>query len=211
MAYRWLRVLFFALNNMKYMKLKSVLFLPLFLAACVVSGKGDDLLDAASARSVLREPGNGTITDAATGLTWKKCSQGQSDDALCSGAPSTFQYCNADDNTCNGVTGGILTGSGTSAAYTTCNALNTTPAGGYAGKTTWRVPTYDELRTININALPSDGIAFTVFFPNTDKAANYLSASSNATFATTYLVTNFNGSIAGPTKTTPNRVRCVAQ
>lgn len=98
---------------------------------------------------------NGTVsftgagTLAGTNLVWMKCSQGQTYDAsskTCTGTAGTFQYCLSNTNACDN--GTILNGTGTSAVYNTCNLLNTNPIGGYAGRTAWRVPTKDELKSL---------------------------------------------------------------
>ncbi|MBS0619575.1 MAG: DUF1566 domain-containing protein [Spirochaetes bacterium] len=99
---------------------------------------------------------NGTIAASATtttnGLTWMKCSQGQTYNIgpnTCTGTPLTnILYCSANDQSCNNSSTYLLNGTGTSAAYTSCNNLNSTPPGGFAGKTTWRVPTKEELRSL---------------------------------------------------------------
>ncbi len=190
------------------MKTKITWILPvLFLASCIISGKNDDLLDPVTGKSTLRDPGDGTITDSATGLVWKKCSQGQTTDTLCSGTPTGVQYCNANDNTCNGGSNtGTLNGAGTSAAYTSCNDLN---ASSYAGKTTWRVPTLDELKTINTNTVTEESV-FKIFFPNTGRADYYVSASSLS--ATQFAAATFLGQTLLFTKTTGiYYLRCVAQ
>ncbi|MEM7183013.1 MAG: hypothetical protein AAF518_19030 [Spirochaetota bacterium] len=66
----------------------------------------------------------------------------------------TYQWCSVDSDDCyGGITtnelgeGGFLNGA-TSEAYTSCNNLNTSPLGGFAGKTNWRVPTRYELATL---------------------------------------------------------------
>jgi hypothetical protein len=89
---------------------------------------------------------DGTVTDSVTNLVWMKCSQGQSNDGFCGGEAKKFQYCtnrffniNACDN------GSILT---SGPAFDSCNSLNNNPAGGFAGRTTWRVPTKDELKSL---------------------------------------------------------------
>ncbi len=195
------------------MKTKIICVLPvLFLAACLVSGHDNDLLDPAIGKSTLRDPGNGTITDSATGLVWKKCSQGQTADSSCSGTAGLFQFCSASTNACNGGGGGgntgTLDGVGTSAAYTSCNTLNTVPDGGFAGKTTWRVPTLSELRTINVRSETDENV-FKIFFPNTPRNDYYVSANSyNSSEAS---VTTYLGYDYHEPKTTPYLLRCVAQ
>jgi hypothetical protein len=94
-------------------------------------------------RSPLRDNSNGTITDSAKGITWMKCAQGMTFNAesnTCEGSNSTFQYCDWNNNSCNGgVSDGLLDGGGNSEAWDTCNTLE------FAGHTDWRVPTKEEL------------------------------------------------------------------
>lgn len=73
-------------------------------------------------------------------LLWKKCAEGQANDGSCTGMPKYYQYCTdgVPSNCFNGTT--LFTGP----IYDACNALNSNPPGGLAGKTTWRVPTLAE-------------------------------------------------------------------
>ena len=77
---------------------------------------------------------------------WMKCPQGMAYDATsetCTGTNSTFQYCDADDNSCNGgSSGNPLDGNGNSEAWDTCDNLS------YAGYTDWRVPNKEELTSL---------------------------------------------------------------
>jgi hypothetical protein len=105
---------------------------------------------------------NGTIsftgagTLAGTNLVWMKCSQGQTYDTsnkVCTGTAGTYQYCSTLTNDCNGGNASLnlqtpFSNGQTSQVYITCDTLNLVPAGGFAGKMTWRVPTKDELKTL---------------------------------------------------------------
>jgi hypothetical protein len=119
----------------------------------------------------------GNVYEAKT-LYYAKCSQGQtwnSTTNACDGtATSTIQFCNAQNDTCNGgsTAGSLLSG----AAYTSCDALNTTPAGGFAGKTGWRTPTRNESKLTVLCTTPNNDITCATFtvptvntslFPNT--------------------------------------------
>ena len=90
--------------------------------------------------------GDGTITDSARGITWMACAQGMTYNAAgntCDGSYSNFQYCGANDNSCNGgVSGGLLDGGGNSEAWDTCDTLE------FAGYTDWRVPNIEELASL---------------------------------------------------------------
>ena len=73
-------------------------------------------------------------------LTFMKCSQGQtwnSKTNSCDGTAIRYEFCPTGDNACDN--GTILT---SGPAYTTCNDLN------FAGKTDWRAPTKNELKTL---------------------------------------------------------------
>jgi hypothetical protein len=87
--------------------------------------------------------GDGTITDSANNLVWKKCSQGQIYDAACIGQAVKFQYCTAEDSSCDN--GTVLT---SGPAFESCNFLNSYPKGGFAGRTNWKLPTKAELKSL---------------------------------------------------------------
>ncbi|MEM7183010.1 MAG: Ig-like domain-containing protein [Spirochaetota bacterium] len=127
--------------------------------------------------------GDGTITDNNTSLVWMKCSMSGvsgtplSGDCSYTNAPGTtandvgeYQYCNEDDNDCNGGvndgTYGVFTGNAsasTATAWKACNDANSIP---FAGRTNWRVPTSVELLSIVDNSQENPAINQT-FFPNT--------------------------------------------
>ncbi|MEM7184186.1 MAG: DUF1566 domain-containing protein [Spirochaetota bacterium] len=104
----------------------------------------------------------GLVSYSATTLYYMRCTHGQTYRSVendCQGAGSggdnwnannaKVKYCSVADNSCNGgAHPGSLDGNGTSEAYTTCNNLNSSPLGGFAGHTNWRVPTIDELRLL---------------------------------------------------------------
>jgi hypothetical protein len=111
---------------------------------------------------------NGTVFIARQNLIWAKCPQVDTSGANmynaglndCSGGVAgAFQYCSALDNSCDN--GTILNGTGTSGVWSTCNNMNTNPVGGFAGRTSWRVPTFTELiaflnvYTVNTSLFPS--------------------------------------------------------
>ncbi len=94
--------------------------------------------------SQLIDNGDGTVTDTITGLMWKKCSEGQSNNSSCSGTAASFSNWQQ-----------ILQRPG---------IVNT--SGGFAGYTDWRLPNVKELRSIVETACTSPAINETRF-PNT--------------------------------------------
>jgi hypothetical protein len=79
-----------------------------------------------------------------SGRMWMRCAQGMTfENGTCTGTAMKFQYCDAQDNSCNGgVDDGILDGNGNSQVWDTCNDLV------YAGYTDWRVPNLEELASL---------------------------------------------------------------
>jgi len=173
---------------------------------------------------------NGTISFtglnsyAGQNLVFLKCPQGMTYDSAtngCAGTAGTFQYCSTNDNGCDD--GTTLNGTGTSQAFTSCDSLN---ASGYAGKTTWHVPTTDELKVL-INCtdktMPPQGTtcgvgnytapAINSLFigPPTDMEYWTASAAIGVPVAA-YIVHFGNGSYhsGGPQKINSVYLRCVA-
>ncbi|MDH5721580.1 MAG: DUF1566 domain-containing protein [Spirochaetia bacterium] len=118
----------------------------------------------------INDNGNGTVTVGNGSLTWMKCSQGQNQ-LDCSGTAGTYQYCSTETSDCHaGTYSGILNGGGASEVWDTCQALS---ASSFAGRTTWRAPTWTELTDFA-------GV-YTVnqaLFPNTPTALGFWTASS---------------------------------
>lgn len=171
---------------------------------------GTDGQDWTDVTDTVVDNGDGTVTDYSRTLVWKKCSQGQvwnTTNNDCTGTGSvddeygvgTYQYCDANDNSCNGGTdNGILDGGGASTAWSTCDAETLT------GRN-WRVPTFDELKDLHDNAY-SNNISL---FPNTATLWYYWSATSYGT--TVALSVHFgNSDLASSPETSSNYVRCVS-
>lgn len=200
--------------------------------------------------------GDGTFTGpdgenyAGQTLLFMKCSQGQVwNEAAndCSGTGTSplygagaYQFCSVGSMTpsiagttdCSGGVlsnslgvGGFLNGQ-TSQAWTTCDGLNTS---GFAGKSTWRVPTKAELKTLvectdkimpaDFSACVGSSPSISNLFPNTDGTLNpYWSSTSydtgNPTYGIFALYVDFSGasleSVSNYYLTTPYYVRCVA-
>jgi len=139
---------------------------------------------------------NGTVTDTRTGLTWFKCLAGQSwasGTDSCAGTPSKLQFCSEIDNDCNG---GIETGilgppwlnengcgaplcdsPGYSTAWNECDGQRQQEFGGRGG---WRIPTVDELLSLESDGDCLDETAF----PNvpTGDDGRIVSAESSSMF-----------------------------
>ncbi len=100
--------------------------------------------------------GDGTVTDKTTGLTWKRCSEGQTWDSSASAC------------------------SGTAVQYTWQAALQRAEtldsSGGFAGKKDWRLPNSKEISTIVERACQNPAINLTVF-PGTPDNGLFWSAS----------------------------------
>lgn len=139
-------------------------------------------LPASGARFV--DNSNNTITDNATGLMWKKCSEGLSG-ASCA------------------------TGSATSTNWTT--ALSTCEADTTAGHTDWRLPNIMELFSIVsfFNQLVSPAIN-TTFFPATSGARYWSSTTLTDGENAAYHVDFIEGEVTYTTKSnTATLIRCV--
>jgi hypothetical protein len=126
-----------------------------------------------------RDNGNGTVTFTGAGgatnyggynydgliLHFQKCGHGQTFNSTtnaCDGTESLSApvFCATNDNSCNGGTndGTLVSGP----AFDACDAMNTAPPGGFAGRTNWRVPTMRELKSTldcGNGTLPADAAA----------------------------------------------------
>jgi hypothetical protein len=116
------------------------------MAACVSA------IPQTTPNSQLVDNDNGTITDTATGLIWKKCSEGQNNDTACTGSATWFTW---------------------DKALQAAETLNS--SGGFAGKTDWRLPNIKELLSLVEEACSHPSIN-SVRFPNTE--ASTFTASS---------------------------------
>lgn len=96
-----------------------------------------------SVQAALTINNDGTVTDSATGLTWKRCSEGQTwNGSTCLGTASTYTYAQA-----NAFTGVTV----------------------FAGQNDWRLPNIRELQTIVDRSTYNPAINSAVF-PNTPNA-----------------------------------------
>lgn len=101
----------------------------------------------------LTDNGDGTVTDAKTGLMWKQCSEGLSGAGCAIGSAQTYTW---------------------QAALAQAQRVN--DSGGFAGKTGWRLPNAKELHSITEKQCYNPAINL-VRFPNTDPYVYFWSAS----------------------------------
>ena len=100
-----------------------------------------------------RDNGDGTVTDRRTGLTWKRCSEGQSwNGKTCTGTPIRMSW------------------------YKAMPEGKQKPWPPFAGHGDWRLPTTGELKTLVRNDRAIEETAF----PNTPPISYYWSASPYA-------------------------------
>ncbi len=132
-----------------------------------------------------RDNGDFTITDNRTGLMWKKCSEGQNNDATCTGTAATYLWM---------------------PALLQCTGL-TTP-GGYND---WRLPNVNELMSIINYGAAVPPYINTTYFPNTKIDIGYWTSTTDVVNPTLALSPNFNVAyVYQSSKTTLyGNVRCV--
>lgn len=109
---------------------------------------------------------NGTVRDKNTGLTWKRCSEGQEGDACASGKAAT---------------------------YTWAEAVTVAAGSSFAGEKGWRLPTVGELATLLEYQCTMPSINLTVF-PGTP-ASNFWAATPYAGYQNGAWNINFNDGV----------------
>ncbi len=152
--------------------------------------------------------GDGTITAEVQNLLWAKCSQVNATGANmynssandCSGAAaSTFPFCSAADDSCNGGNSlGRLDGGGTSDVWNTCANLN------LGGRTNWRVPSREELTAFFFGVYRSNTSLF-----DTPGPGNYWTGNSATSTQAFQLQITAGLLSATSSKTAVFGVRCV--
>ena len=126
--------------------------------------------------------GDGTISDRATGLMWKMCSEPDTQTGTCSGTHSKYTWANA---------------------LTQCYNLN------YAGHTDWRLPNAKELWSITSLEPGSVPYINQTAFPGT-VSDYYWSSTTYPSNTDNALSVKFNGSyLYNNGKTYSSYVRCV--
>lgn len=132
--------------------------------------------------------GDGTVKDNATGLSWQKCSYGQTNDSTCSGGGSVLDW---------------------SSALVYCNSLN-------LGSRTWRLPNRSELTSLYDYTKVTSPMIDRIAFPNTKFSASeyYWTSTTFAPTTTSAWYVNFttaiNNIFEGIPKSTNLYVRCVS-
>ena len=130
---------------------------------------------------------NGTLTDTATGLQWKRCSEGQTWDAAgetCTGTASTYSW---------------------QQALQQAATLNA--AGGFAGHGDWRLPNSKELQSIVEEACLDPAIDLAAF-PGTPSYL-FWSASPDAFDSNAWYVSFYYGNVNNYNQGAYNHARLV--
>jgi hypothetical protein len=118
--------------------------------------------------------GNGTISDQASGLTWKKCSEGQSWDPendFCSGTITTFTW---------------------QEALQRAEAVNKGTEGESLGQVGWRLPNIKELASV-VDLKICDPAIDGDYFPETDSSGYWSSTASASSVNDAWGVGFFDG------------------
>ncbi len=152
--------------------------------------------DASSSFTTVYDYGYGGVGVLSTGLTWKKCLQGENNDDTCSGSEDIIRFCDSADNTCNGGTNSGTLVSGP--AYDSCDDDTT-------GGRNWRVPTIDELEYFYLTVWPKNKD----IFQDSDISGYRWSASSFSSTAA-WAVSSSGVVSSASNKTSQYRVRCVS-
>ncbi len=133
-----------------------------------------------SSTKTYTDNGNGTIKDNATGLIWQKCSFGQ-DPLNCSGDGSTINW---------------------SFSLSYCKNLS------LGGRSDWKLPNINQLRSIVDYSTRSPSINFS-YFPYTERYVYWSSSTSTNNTNYSYYVNFYDGYIYSNDKSSIGYVRCV--
>jgi len=144
-----------------------------------VSGDDSDYNPSAIQPSY-KDNGNNTITDNVTGLMWKKCSEGQNNDASCSGTAQTYTW---------------------NQALQQCNLIP-------LGYNDWRVPDIKELMSIMDygKAIPP---MINLIFPNTQTTIDYWSSTYDTSSNNVWCLTFNKGIVEGCYFSSNSYLRCI--
>jgi len=137
--------------------------------------------------------GEGTIRDNVTGLTWQKCSAGQTNDAACSGTATSYNWFEAS---------GTYDATYNASTVSVCGSLALAGGG-------WRLPTSYELVTLVDYGAYNTAIN-AVSFPNNSTSFYWSSTSVAAVPTSAWYVIPSGGSLTYGDKTVSGKaVRCV--
>ena len=163
-------------------------------------------------------------------LAYSACSAGQTFDEgtqSCTGTASSFQFCDASTNDCNGgsssgnlVDSGSWTSGATSSAWQACEDLN---VASFQDITTWRLPTLQQLRDIRYcssnpaytgpDACPPGSGHPTIrldIFPDTPESQYWSSQGVSGNSFSGWTLNLTDGSAQAQDKTGLHRVRCIS-
>lgn len=180
--------------------------------------KKPDPISAKKTSGSLTDNRDGTVFDSKTNLTWKKCSEGQNNDATCSGTAQGYAFCPTPDNTCNGNTPGGQVSVGP--LYEACEQLNRES---FTGRKNWRVPSGDELKSLVVcidgKPVPNGArycenttgpVIDTKIFPATKAGHYWTNKSYGENLKDAWVVYFYNGLHDYFQKTNQFYVRCVS-
>lgn len=130
-----------------------------------------------------------TTTDNVTGLVWKTCNEGKTG-AACAGVATTYTWYDS---------------------INACSGLNAANAGsGYAGRTNWRLPTIQELKSLSHYGVAAPSIE-AAHFPATQAANHWTAITNVGSIANAWFVSFSTGGFSDATaKTSAMAVRCVS-
>lgn len=131
-----------------------------------------------------------TTTDLVTGLVWKTCTEGLSGATCSTGTTTNVSF---------------------TTAPTTCIALNSANSGaGFAGLTNWRVPSIQELQTLQDYSVYAPGIS-AAYFPGSPTGINIWSATEYVLTPTSgWFISGDYGTRSNTAKSTSYKLRCVS-
>lgn len=166
------------MRSIKLLIVFSLFLSPLSYAICQsgipLSTPGNELID----------NGDGTVSDTATGLMWKQCSEGQGG-TDCAGSATIYNW---------------------QSALQQAQSLNA--SGGFAGFTDWRLPNVKELRSLVEEACYDPSIN-EARFPNTPSMAFWSSSASAYNSSHAWYVHFYGSSALGGDRSLEANVRLV--
>ena len=172
---------------------------------CVGDANGDSVVSIAEVQQavasfligcpLLKDDGDGTVTDTLTGLMWEK----KTHDGTLHDVSSTYQWTGTGDSQPTGTLFSVfLSGlNGGATGVGNCQSPDgTAQTGGFAGHCDWRLPTVAELRTILLAPSPCSVMPCVdqvTFGPTV--ASAYWSSTSSTNFTEVWTVNFHDGSV----------------